>query len=159
MLILKAVSLEAAPRVGHRAADSSGVARRPAGKQGSLYPALHRLERRGLIASEWAASETGRDAKFYRLTAKGRSHLKIRNGQLGAIVGSHCRRFGGRRREVRDGAGGRICARAPGSIGELDAELRHHVERLTEDYLREGLSEAAGPAGARALRAPAASIK
>jgi PadR family transcriptional regulator PadR len=44
--------------------------------QGSLYPALHRLENRGLLAASWDASETGRDAKFYRLTVKGRSHLK-----------------------------------------------------------------------------------
>src|SRR5437764_7478182 len=45
-------------------------------QQGSLYPALHRLENRGLLAAEWKASDTGRDAKFYRLTAKGRSQLK-----------------------------------------------------------------------------------
>ena len=44
--------------------------------QGSLYPALHRLENRGLLAASWDASETGREAKFYRLTVKGRSHLK-----------------------------------------------------------------------------------
>jgi PadR family transcriptional regulator PadR len=45
-------------------------------QQGSLYPALHRLENRGLLAADWKESETGRDAKFYRLTAKGRSQLK-----------------------------------------------------------------------------------
>lgn len=45
-------------------------------QQGSLYPALHRLEDRGLLAAEWKASETGREAKFYRLTAKGRAQLK-----------------------------------------------------------------------------------
>jgi len=44
--------------------------------QGSLYPALHRLENRGLLAAEWQQSETGREAKFYRLTAKGRGQLK-----------------------------------------------------------------------------------
>src|ERR1700732_1199121 len=44
-------------------------------QQGSLYPALHRLENRGLLAAEWKASETGRDAKFYSLTAKGRTQL------------------------------------------------------------------------------------
>src|SRR5579884_3864188 len=43
---------------------------------GSLYPALHRLENRGLVKSEWKETETGRDAKFYRLTHKGRAHLK-----------------------------------------------------------------------------------
>jgi transcriptional regulator len=45
-------------------------------RQGSLYPALHRLENKGLLAAEWDASETGREAKFYRLTAKGRAQLK-----------------------------------------------------------------------------------
>jgi transcriptional regulator len=43
--------------------------------QGSLYPALHRLERRGLIASEWGISENNRRAKFYRLTRRGVAHL------------------------------------------------------------------------------------
>ncbi len=45
-------------------------------QQGSLYPALHRLENRGFLTAEWNVSETGRDAKFYRLTSKGRSQLK-----------------------------------------------------------------------------------
>ena len=44
--------------------------------QGSLYPALHRLENRGWLAASWEASETGREAKFYRLTVKGRAQLK-----------------------------------------------------------------------------------
>jgi PadR family transcriptional regulator PadR len=45
-------------------------------QQGSLYPALHRLEDRGLLTADWKASDTGRDAKYYRLTAKGRVQLK-----------------------------------------------------------------------------------
>jgi PadR family transcriptional regulator, regulatory protein PadR len=45
-------------------------------QQGSLYPALHRLENRGLLESEWKPSDTGREAKFYRLTSKGRGQLK-----------------------------------------------------------------------------------
>jgi transcriptional regulator len=44
--------------------------------QGSLYPALHRLENRGLLAAAWKASDTGRESKFYRLTPKGRRQLK-----------------------------------------------------------------------------------
>jgi transcriptional regulator len=44
--------------------------------QGSLYPALHRLENKGYLAAEWKESETGREAKFYRLTPKGRAYLK-----------------------------------------------------------------------------------
>jgi PadR family transcriptional regulator, regulatory protein PadR len=43
--------------------------------QGSLYPALHRLEAQGWIASEWGASENNRRAKFYKLTAAGRKQL------------------------------------------------------------------------------------
>ena len=45
-------------------------------QQGSLYPALHRLENRGLLAATWKPSDTGRDAKFYRLTPKGKAQLK-----------------------------------------------------------------------------------
>ena len=44
--------------------------------QGSLYPALHRLENRGLLAADWKVTETGREAKFYRLTRKGRTQLE-----------------------------------------------------------------------------------
>ena len=45
-------------------------------KQGSLYPALHRLENRGWIEAEWGVSEAGRSAKFYRLTRRGRKELE-----------------------------------------------------------------------------------
>jgi PadR family transcriptional regulator len=44
-------------------------------RQGSLYPALHRLEKRRWLRAEWAASETGRDARFYTLTPLGRRQL------------------------------------------------------------------------------------
>ena len=44
-------------------------------QQGSLYPALHRLEDRGWLAAEWRQTETGREAKFYTLTRKGRKQL------------------------------------------------------------------------------------
>ena len=44
--------------------------------QGSLYPALHRLENRGLLEADWKETETGREAKFYRLTRKGRAQLE-----------------------------------------------------------------------------------
>jgi PadR family transcriptional regulator, regulatory protein PadR len=45
-------------------------------QQGSLYPALHRLEYKKLLTARWQASETGRDAKFYELTPKGRTQLR-----------------------------------------------------------------------------------
>jgi DNA-binding PadR family transcriptional regulator len=44
-------------------------------EEGALYPALHRLEVRGLLAAEWGASENNRRARFYRLTAAGRRQL------------------------------------------------------------------------------------
>jgi transcriptional regulator len=75
MLILKALSLE--PMHGWGIAEriqqtSSDVLRI---QQGSLYPALHRLEGRGLLAAEWRPSEDNRKAKYYRLTASGRHVL------------------------------------------------------------------------------------
>lgn len=45
-------------------------------QQGSLYPALHRMEERGLLKAEWRENETGRQAKFYSLTRAGRRHLE-----------------------------------------------------------------------------------
>jgi PadR family transcriptional regulator len=45
-------------------------------QEGALYPALHRLERRGLLSEEWRVSETGRQAKYYTLTPEGRRHLR-----------------------------------------------------------------------------------
>jgi PadR family transcriptional regulator, regulatory protein PadR len=44
-------------------------------QQGSLYPALHRLEKRGWIEAEWGESEHGRQARFYKLSARGRKQL------------------------------------------------------------------------------------
>ena len=44
-------------------------------EEGALYPSLHRLELRGLLASEWGLSDNNRRAKFYKLTAAGRQHL------------------------------------------------------------------------------------
>ncbi|HUB34354.1 MAG TPA: PadR family transcriptional regulator [Bryobacteraceae bacterium] len=50
-------------------------------EQGSLYPALHRLIKRGWIAAEEGVSENNRRAKFYRLTAKGRKQLRVETGK------------------------------------------------------------------------------
>jgi PadR family transcriptional regulator, regulatory protein PadR len=46
-------------------------------QQGSLYPALHRIENRGWLQAEWGDSETGREAKFYTLTKAGRRQLEV----------------------------------------------------------------------------------
>jgi PadR family transcriptional regulator PadR len=45
-------------------------------QQGSLYPALHRLQYKKFLSADWKPTETGREAKFYKLTERGRSHLK-----------------------------------------------------------------------------------
>ncbi len=75
-LILKTLSLE--PKHGwaiaKRIEQVSGDVLRI--QQGSLYPALHRLEQQGWIRAKWMQSETGRDAKFYSLTPAGRKQLE-----------------------------------------------------------------------------------
>ena len=75
MLVLRAVADEALHGYAlvHRLKLISGG--RLDVPQGSLYPALHRLENQGALKAEWRTTETGREAKFYRLTAKGRKRL------------------------------------------------------------------------------------
>jgi len=55
-------------------------------EHGSLYPALHRLERRGWIAAEWKSSNTNRRAKYYRLTAAGRKQLVAERSKWELLV-------------------------------------------------------------------------
>ena len=50
-------------------------------EEGAIYPALHRLEAQGLIAAEWGVTENNRQAKYYRLTARGRSRLQTETAQ------------------------------------------------------------------------------
>jgi PadR family transcriptional regulator PadR len=76
LLILKVIALD--PVHGYAVAQrleqvSRGVVQVP---EGSLYPALHRLENRGFLTADWKKTETGREAKFYRLTRKGRKQLE-----------------------------------------------------------------------------------
>jgi PadR family transcriptional regulator PadR len=76
LLILKTIALEPkhgwaiAKRIQQVSRDVLQV------QQGSLYPALHRLEQKAWIKAKWAETETGRQAKFYSLTAAGRKHLE-----------------------------------------------------------------------------------
>lgn len=76
LLILKVVALE--PLHGYAIAQRLQQISRDVVQvqQGSLYPALHRLENRGLLSAEWKLSDTGREAKYYRLTRQGHSHLE-----------------------------------------------------------------------------------
>ena len=77
MLILRILSLDSAHGYGiaQRLQQISRDAVRV--NQGSLYPALHRLEEKGWLKAEWQQSETGREAKFYSLTAAGRKQLAL----------------------------------------------------------------------------------
>ena len=77
MLILQILSLD--PAHGYGIAQRLQLISREAVQvnQGSLYPALHRLEQRGWLASEWRQSETGREAKFYVLTKAGKKQLAV----------------------------------------------------------------------------------
>jgi transcriptional regulator len=88
MLILQILSLEAA--------HGYGVARRLEQisrsvvqvNEGSLYPALHRLEQRGWLRGAWKQSETGREAKFYSLTPAGRRQLAVEKDSWARLSGA-----------------------------------------------------------------------
>ena len=86
MLILQ--TLQRGPEHGHgigqaikvRSSDLLNI------EAGSLYPALHRLERQGLLVSEWKISENNQRAKYYRLTAAGRKHLTAEESKWDLLV-------------------------------------------------------------------------
>lgn len=77
LLILKTIALE--PQHGWAISERLHQISKEALliRQGSLYPALHRLERRGWIKARWGESENNRRAKFYELTRKGRAQLEV----------------------------------------------------------------------------------
>lgn len=88
LLILKTISLE--PKHGWAIAKriqqvSNEILQV---QQGSLYPALHRLEQQGWIKAKWAESETGRQAKFYALTAAGRKQLESEQANWSRLSGA-----------------------------------------------------------------------
>jgi transcriptional regulator len=90
MLILKAVSLKPLHGYGVLLRIQQISRRALAVHQGSLYPALYRLEHQGVIAADWGESDNGRRAKYYHLTASGRRRLKDEvdrwNRSAGAIA-------------------------------------------------------------------------
>ena len=87
MLILKAVSLGPLHgygvllRIQQISQDALEI------QQGSLYPALYRLEHQGWIASEWGESDNNRKAKFYRLTAAGKRQLRVETEKWNRMAG------------------------------------------------------------------------
>src|SRR5262245_41136561 len=86
MLILKAVSLGALHGYGiiQRIRQMSGEMLEV--EQGSLYPALYRIEQRGWVSSKWDFNETGRRAKFYTLTKAGRKQLEAEEASWDRLV-------------------------------------------------------------------------
>jgi PadR family transcriptional regulator PadR len=90
MLILKAASLGPLHGYGILLRIEQISKDRLAIQQGSLYPALYRLEHQGLIASEWGESENNRRAKYYQLTAAGRKRLRVETenwNQMADVIG------------------------------------------------------------------------
>ena len=88
MLILQILSLE--PAHGYGIAQrleqiSQSVVQV---NQGSLYPALHRLEQKGWLQPEWKQSETGREAKFYSLTRAGQTQLRVEKASWAQLMGA-----------------------------------------------------------------------
>ena len=88
LLILKAVELE--PMHGWAISERLQQISRDViqVQQGSLYPALHRLERRGWVKAKWAVSENSRRARYYELTAKGRRQLAQETSDWNRLVGA-----------------------------------------------------------------------
>jgi transcriptional regulator len=88
MLILQILSLE--PAHGYGIAQRLEQISQAVVKvnQGSLYPALHRLEQKGWLRAEWKQSETGRDAKFYSLTTAGRKQLAAEKDSWTRLAGA-----------------------------------------------------------------------
>lgn len=88
MLILQILSLE--PAHGYGVAQRLEQISRSVVQvnQGSLYPALHRLEQRGWLTAEWKPSETGREAKFYAVTPAGRKQLAVEKESWARLTGA-----------------------------------------------------------------------
>ena len=88
MLILKVVALGAIHgyAIAQRLEQMSGAVLQV--QQGSLYPALHRLEKRRWLRAEWAQSDTGREARFYTLTTAGEKQLGVEESRFSQMFGA-----------------------------------------------------------------------
>ena len=147
MLILKAVSLGALHGYGVLLRIQQISGGRLEIQQGSLYPALYRLEHQGWIASEWGESENKRRAKFYRLTAAGKRRFQAEEADKWNRTGRSDRR------NSEHYAGGsmtfwtcrvrswmRVTLFRSRAENEMDAEMRFHIETYAEDLVRSGVA-------------------
>ena len=118
-------------------------------EEGSLYPALHRLEHRGWVAAEWGASQANRRAKYYRLTPKGKKQLQAETAAWTKMTRGHRSSL-----ELSPGGGLTMSWTSilPGWLrsanepltasgeDEIDEELMFHLRSLVEDNLAKGMS-------------------
>ena len=140
MLILQILSLE--PAHGYGIAQRLEQISRAVVQvnQGSLYPALHRLEQKGWLKAEWKQSETGREAKFYSLTRAGRKQLGVEKDSWARLAAAV--QLDLRRRQVGHEAHAELVPAADALESDLDRELRYHIDRRVER------PDAVRPAGA-----------
>ena len=97
-------------------------------EQGSLYPALHRLIKRGWIAFDRGTSENNRRAKYYRLTPKGRKQLAVETTKWEKLVRAIARRLEAGVTQRRR------------NLERLDADIRDHIDRETQDNIDRGMT-------------------
>ena len=158
MLVLKALQLEAMHGWGITERMEQWSEQVLQLGQGTLYPALYRLERQGLIKSDWNVTENSRRARYYSLTSQGRRQLEA---ELAAMAPHVPRRQSGARRNcavagdpvmsrmrwmrsmrwIREGWRRlRSLTRLDALERGLDDEIRFHIERQTEKNLRTGMT-------------------
>ena len=133
--------------------------------QGTLYPALYRLERQGLIASDWRTTANNRRARYYALTRAGRRHF---SDELVAVAPDvarrqpRARRHARRRRGIMSWIGERwyrlrSVVRRDAIEDGLNEEMRFHIDQQTEKNIRPGHdARRSAPPGARQVRRPRA---
>src|SRR4051794_7903074 len=116
-------------------------------QQGSLYPALHRLERRGLIKADWGTTENNRRAKYYELSKKGRAQLEVEKEAWASLLPQWPRCLEPCRRLIMlNGLFSDLSIRLralfrPKAVeGELDDELHFHFDQQVEKHMRAGLT-------------------
>ena len=142
LLVLKTLALEPMHGWGISQRIQEGTSGVLEVNQGSLYPALQRLEVKGWVASEWRVSENNRRARYYRLTPSGRKALGQETAGWRRYVAAVDAILGRREMSLISGLRARLRSlfHAAATEADLDDEIRFHIERETEKNLRSGMS-------------------